>query len=77
MEPDCHISGFLRVDEKSVLLRYYAASGGNFLPTFRETYRSHPQGSRPPPPQKKNKKQKSTVLSYFVAEVLKPRTLRT
>jgi len=32
--------------ENCVLLGYYAANRGNFLLTFRETYRSHPQGSR-------------------------------
>jgi hypothetical protein len=31
------ISGFRReVDENSALLRYYAGSSGNFLPTFRD-----------------------------------------
>jgi len=33
----CVISGFRReVDEKYALLGYYAASSGNFLPTFRD-----------------------------------------
>ena len=37
METECHISDFRRdVDENSALLGYYAASGGNFLPTFRD-----------------------------------------
>jgi hypothetical protein len=41
------ISGFLReVNEMSSILEYYAASNGGSLPTFRETYRSHLQGSR-------------------------------
>jgi hypothetical protein len=65
-------------NENCALLCYFAASSGNFLPTFRDSYRSHPQGSRiPPPPKKTKQKQKSAVLSYFVAEALKPRTLRT
>ena len=38
---DCVISGFLReVQENCVLLGCYAASSGNFLPTFRTNYRS-------------------------------------
>jgi len=36
-------------DENCALLDYYAASRGNFLPTFFETCQSHPQGSRTPP----------------------------
>ena len=41
----CDISGFRReVGENCDLLGYYAASSGNFLLTFRETYRSHLQG---------------------------------
>jgi hypothetical protein len=32
--------------ENCALLGYYAASNGNFSPTFRTTYRSHLQGSR-------------------------------
>ena len=37
----CVISGFRReVDENWALLGRYAASSGNFLPTFREEYRS-------------------------------------
>ena len=33
----CFISGFRRqVAEKCVLLGYYAANSGNFLPTFRD-----------------------------------------
>jgi hypothetical protein len=34
------------VYEECAFLGYYAASSGNFLPTFREIYRSHLQGSR-------------------------------
>ena len=35
--PDCVISGFHReVDEHCALLGYYAASNGNFFPTFRD-----------------------------------------
>jgi hypothetical protein len=30
-----------RSDEKRALLGHYAANTGNFLPTFREDYRSH------------------------------------
>jgi hypothetical protein len=30
------ISGFRRVDENYALLGYYAASNGNFLPTFQD-----------------------------------------
>jgi hypothetical protein len=42
----CEILGFRReVDENSALLGYYAASRGNFLPTFRD-YRSHRQCPR-------------------------------
>ena len=41
------ISSFRRdVDKIRALLGYYAASSGNRLPTFRETYRSHIRVSR-------------------------------
>ena len=41
-------SGFRReVATNCALLGYYAANSGNFLPTFRDNQRSHPQGSRP------------------------------
>jgi hypothetical protein len=36
------ISGFRHeVDENCALVGYYAASSGNFLPTFRDNVRSH------------------------------------
>jgi len=42
----CGISGFCHeVDENCALLGCYAASCGNFLPTFRDYYRSYLQGS--------------------------------
>jgi hypothetical protein len=40
-------SGFRReVAENCALLGYYALCNGNYLPTFREKYRSHLHGSR-------------------------------
>jgi len=43
----CHTSGFRRVaDESSALLGYYAANYDDFLPTFRDKYRSQLQVSR-------------------------------
>jgi hypothetical protein len=42
----CVISGFCREeDENCNLLGYYAASSGNFLPTFRDKIYIHLQGS--------------------------------
>ena len=40
------ILGFCpEIDENCTLLGYYAASSGNFLPTFGTAYRSHLEGS--------------------------------
>jgi len=50
----CGNSGFRReVDKNCTLLGYYAASRGNFLPTFLETiFRSHLSGGQESPPPK-------------------------
>jgi len=52
----CGNSGFRReVDKNCTLLGHYAASRGNFLPTFLETiFRSHLQGVKNPPPQNRD-----------------------
>ena len=40
------VSGFRCEMHNCAVLGYYAASSGNFLPTFRDTYRSYFQGSK-------------------------------
>ena len=51
------------VNKNCAVPGYYAANSVNFVPTFRETCRSHPQGSRiPPPPQKKTDERSSQLL---------------
>ena len=43
------ISGFRsEVAETCALLGYYAANSGNFLPTFRDNFRSHLEGFKNP-----------------------------
>ena len=57
----CVISGCRReVDENSVLFGYYAASSGNFFPTFRDNISVPSSGL-------KNKKDKSLVGGLFVS----------
>ena len=54
-------------EENSALLRYYAASRGNFLPRFGTTYRSHLQGSRTP--QKMGRREQFSSTSWQKPEI--------
>jgi hypothetical protein len=59
----CAISGFRReVDENCTLLGCYAASSGNFFPTFRDNLSAPSWGFK-----NKNKKDKSLVGGLFVS----------